>query len=60
MNENDPDFHWWAFGDYTGDSCPKCGRERLMKCEDLEKRERIICEKCSWEPAKNDWCYEAL
>jgi hypothetical protein len=52
--------HWWAYGNYTGDACPNCQRERLMKCEDDEKHERVICEKCSWEPAKNDYCYDAL
>lgn len=51
---------WWAYGSYTGGVCPNCKRERLMTCEDAEKRERIICEKCSWEPAANDYCYEAV
>lgn len=51
---------WWVYGEYTGDSCPRCGRERLMECEDNKGRKRVICEKCSWEPSANDYCYEAL
>lgn len=47
--------NWWAFGDYTGDVCPNCSRLRLMSCEDLGGRERIICEKCDWEPATNSY-----
>lgn len=52
--------NWSAYGEYTGDACPHCGRQRLMKCEDDEKRERVICEKCHWEPATGDYCYEAI
>ena len=37
-----------------------CKRERLLRCEDNNGNERIICEKCSWEPAANDYCYKAL
>lgn len=58
--ETDISKRWWVYGNYTGEVCPNCKRERLMTCEDLEKCERVICEKCSWEPAKNDYCYEAL
>ena len=60
MERGDPDFHWWAYGEYTGNECPRCKRMRQMTCEDNEGKERIICEKCSWEPAVNDFCYEAL
>lgn len=59
MSEED-ERRWWAFGDYTGDTCPNCGRVRLMKCEDNRLQERIICEKCNWEPARNGYCEEAL
>lgn len=59
--QRDPDFHWWAYGNYTRQQlCPHCGRERLMECEDNDGRSRIICEKCNWEPAVSDYCYEAL
>lgn len=51
---------WWVYGNYVAGECPNCKRERLLKCEDRQNRERIICEKCSWEPAVNDYCYEAL
>lgn len=60
MAARDPDFHWWAYGNYTGADCPNCKRERVMSCEDNDGRERIICEKCHWEPAVGDYCYEAL
>ena len=56
----EPEHRWWVYGDYTGGDCPNCKRERLMRCEDNNGNERIICEKCAWEPAKNDYCYEAL
>lgn len=52
-----PDFPWWEYGDYTGDTCPNCNRVRLMKCEDNEGFDRIICEKCNWEPAKNTYYF---
>ena len=56
----DPDHHWWAYGDYTKGDCPNCGRERLLSCTDNAGNDRIICEKCSWEPSKSDYCYDAL
>ena len=31
-------------GDYTGDDCPNCGRQRVMLGDDGKKR----CEKCYW------------
>jgi hypothetical protein len=49
---------WRAYGDYTGDDCPNCGRQRLMTAEDPTGRERVICEKCMWEPAANDYAPE--
>jgi ribosomal protein S27AE len=52
--------HWWAYGEYTGDDCPHCGRTRLMACCDNSGKERVICEKCNWEPTVNNYCYEAL
>jgi hypothetical protein len=56
MAEIDPDkHHWWSYGNYTGEDCPHCGRRRLMLCEDNQGNERIICEKCNWEPAINDY-----
>jgi ribosomal protein L37AE/L43A len=32
------------FGDYTGERCPNCGRERVMLGSDGKRR----CEKCAW------------
>jgi hypothetical protein len=31
-------------GDYTGEDCPSCGRERIMRGNDGKRR----CEKCAW------------
>lgn len=56
----DPENRWWVYGNYTGGTCQNCKRERLMSCEDNDGKERVLCEKCTWEPAKNDYCYEAL
>lgn len=53
MSENSE--NWREFGEYTGEDCPNCGRQRLMRCTDPSGRERIICEKCDWEPATNNY-----
>ena len=34
----------WA-GDYDGTECPNCGRLRMLKCSNGQRR----CEKCNWE-----------
>jgi ribosomal protein S27AE len=49
-----------VFGDYTGDCCPNCGRDRLMSCTDDSGVNRVICEKCNFEPAKGIYLSEAL
>ena len=41
---------------YLAGECSHCGRERI---EQLANG-KIICEKCCWEPASNDYCYQAL
>lgn len=54
------EFH--LFGNYTGDDCPNCGRNRLVRTEDGRGAERIVCEKCYWEPALGDYspdCYRS-
>lgn len=60
----EPEDQWWRYGEYTGADCPKCGRQRLMQCEQAVSAavsvERVICEKCCWEPARADFCAEAL
>lgn len=60
----EPEHKWWRYGEYVGRACPKCGRERLMQCEHVVEAqisiERIICEKCCWEPERNAYCYDAL
>lgn len=61
---SEPEHKWWRYGEYTGNACPNCGRLRLMSCEqEINTRvsvERVICEKCHWEPARSDYCAEAL
>jgi len=54
--ETDPKKRWWAYGNYVAGVCPACGRERLMEATDLAGKDRIICEKCNWEPAANEYC----
>jgi hypothetical protein len=46
---------WWTIGDYVKGECPNCGRERLLECVDLRGAERVICEKCDWEPARGNF-----
>lgn len=55
-----PEDRWWRYGEYVSDPCPKCGRHRLMKCEERVGVSRIICEKCCWEPSRDDYCADAL
>ena len=56
----EPERNWWAFGDYTGNDCPNCSRQRLMRCTDNDGCERVICEKCAWEPAIAAYCADAV
>lgn len=56
INRGDPDFPWWNYGDYVAEQpCPNCARHRLMKCQDNEFKDRIICEKCNYEPATKEF-----
>lgn len=41
---------------YVDMACPRCGRHRM---EQLANG-KVVCEKCSWEPAVNDFNYEHL
>jgi hypothetical protein len=43
--------HWWNFGEYNGNSCPNCGRERMLVSTDDKKQEHVFCDNCFWEPA---------
>ena len=36
----------WLMGDYTGERCEKCKRERVRICENGKRR----CDKCNWCP----------
>jgi hypothetical protein len=42
----------WGLGEYTGASCPNCGRERLCVCPNGKTR----CEKCNWVVEDGDYC----
>ncbi len=39
---------------YTGDDCVKCGRNRVLKCNNGSR----VCEKCEWDQDKNDYNWE--
>ena len=41
----------WSLGDYTGEDCEKCGRNRVCKCPNGMTR----CEKCNWVPATQEY-----
>ena len=47
--------HWWAFGNYTGEDCSYCKRNRVVICEDPSGKERKICEKCSRDQDLGDF-----
>jgi hypothetical protein len=47
---------WWNYGDYTGDDCAWCKRNRMLACTDATGKTRVICEKCYWEPDVNNFC----
>lgn len=38
-------------GDYDGTQCPNCHRQRMMLCNNGERR----CEKCNWDPDKDEY-----
>ena len=46
---------WRSFGNYTGGCCPNCDRDRLILATDPLKNDRVICEKCDFEPDANDY-----
>jgi ribosomal protein L37AE/L43A len=46
----------WALDDYSGDTCPKCGRRRLGKCMNGKTR----CEKCNWVVEDNAYAPVSL
>jgi ribosomal protein L37AE/L43A len=37
---------------YTGNDCPNCGRNRLLKCANGKTR----CEKCNWVLEDSEYC----
>ena len=37
--------------EYTGESCPNCGKVRIIHCRDGKDR----CAKCSWCVRDNDY-----
>lgn len=36
---------------YTGNGCEKCGRNRVMNCQNGKK----ICEKCGWDQNAHEY-----
>jgi hypothetical protein len=43
-------------GNYTGEKCPNCKRERVMMGSDQKRR----CEKCCWCLEDNDYDHDLL
>ena len=41
----------WALGDYTGEDCENCGRQRVCRCANDKRR----CEKCNWCPDEKQY-----
>lgn len=54
----DDENRWWAYGEYTGDRCKNCGRERVVRSQDPSGKQRDICEKCRWDQAANDYALD--
>lgn len=52
--------HWWAYGNYNGEDCANCGRERVMIVEHPTRKEIRMCEKCCWSPDLGDYVHEAV
>ena len=38
-------------GDYNGENCENCGRERVMLCSNCKR----LCEKCNWCPEDKEY-----
>lgn len=50
MSSEDKERDDWS-GDYNGEICSNCGRERVML---LGNRKRV-CEKCCWDQDANEY-----
>ena len=50
MYESPEEMDKWA-GNYDGTDCPKCGRERVLECNNGKRR----WEKCNWDPDANTY-----
>lgn len=47
---------WWTGpGNYNGDTCANCGRERVCLVEAPDGNDRAVCDKCGWDQEAN--CY---
>lgn len=38
-------------GQYNGESCEQCGRDRVLRC----KNGKRVCEKCCWCPEDEEY-----
>lgn len=43
-------------GDYNGEACENCSRERVMICSNGKRR----CEKCGWSPEEGEYVPESI
>lgn len=46
LDEKDRRRAEWLLGEYNGEDCENCGRQRVCKCPNGKHR----CEKCNWCP----------
>lgn len=51
QDEDDAVEYAWKLGDYTGEACENCGRERVCSCPNGKRR----CEKCNWCPELKEY-----
>lgn len=45
----------WRLGNYNGEDCEKCGRQRVCVCGNGKRR----CEKCNWCPEEQRYVDDA-
>jgi hypothetical protein len=51
LDPDDADREAWSLGEYDGNPCPNCARQRLCLCPNGKHR----CEKCNWCPEDGEY-----
>ena len=49
--QEDKEKEEWGSSEYSKNPCPKCARQRLMRCDN----KKHWCEKCYWVPEDNNY-----